>query len=155
MTIKEKQEICVKALTKWFVQEQENYDFKNHDEEIANLFTSKILLKKFDVFDINIILPDMLLLIFFICSSNNPGCTQVMLKDLLNNIKKRNGPIKPNYVITTLDFSSCFQSNFPIIEIPEINNKYESLWIGQKIETEGIGGDNLCDTIDWWKEVME
>lgn len=156
MTIEEKKELCAKILIGWFVQEQENRDFRNHDKEVADLFTSKILLKKFDVFHINIVLPDMLLMILHICTNNNPGWIQIILKDLLNSIKKRTGPIKPGYVITSNDFSLCFTWNFPIVEIPEINAKYESLWMGQKIERdEPMMSDNLCDTVEWWKEVME
>ena len=158
MTIEEKKELCTKALVSWFMQEQDNRDFKNHDKEISELFTSKVLLKKFDVFGIDIVLPDMLLMILCICTNNNPGQIQIILKDLLNSIKKRTGPIKPGYIITSNDFSLCFAWNFPIIEIPEINIKYESLWMGQKIEIDKhnpMMSDNLCDTVDWWKEVME
>ena len=158
MTIEEKKDLCTKALITWFMQEQENHDFKNHDKEIAELFTSQVLLKKFDVFGIDIVLPDMLLMILHICTNNNPGQIQIILKDLLNSIKKRKGSIKPGYVITSNDFSLCFAWNFPIIEISEINIKYESLWMGQKIERDKNNpmiSDNLCDTVDWWKEVME
>ena len=95
-------------------------------------------------------------MILCICTNNNPGQIQIILKDLLNSIKKRTGPIKPGYIITSNDFSLCFAWNFPIIEIPEINTKYESLWMGQKIETDKpLMSDNLCDTVDWWKEVMK
>ena len=156
MTIEEKKELCTKAFINWFLQERENHDLKNHDKEVAELFTSQVLLKKFDAFGIDIVLPDMLLMILHICTNNNPGQVQIILKDLLNNIKERKGSIKPGYVITSNDFSLCFAWNFPIIEIPEINTKYESLWMGQKIETDKpLMSDNLCDTVDWWKEVME
>ena len=158
MTIEEKKELCTKAFINWFLQERENYDLKNHDKEVAELFTSQVLLKKFDAFGIDIVLPDMLLMILHICTNNNPGQVQIILKDLLNNIKERKGSIKPGYVITSNDFSLCFAWNFPIIEIPEINIKYESLWMGQKIEIDKhnpMMSDNLCDTVDWWKEVME
>lgn len=156
MTIEEKKELCTKAFINWFLQERDNHDFKNHDKEVADLFTSQVLLKKFDVFDIDIVLPDMLLMILHICTNNNPGQVQIILKDLLNDIKKRKGSIKPGYVITTNDFSLYFIRDFPIVEVPEINAKYESLWMGQKIENDdSFGSDNLCDTIEWWKEVME
>ena len=156
MTIEEKKELCCRVFIIWSSQEKNNYDFKNHDKEVAELFTSQVLLKKFDVFGIDIILPDMLLMILNICTNDNPGQIQIILKDLLNSIKKRTGPIKPGYVITSHDFSFCFPWNFPIVEIPEINIKYESLWMDQKIKRDKpIMSDNLCDTVDWWKEVME
>lgn len=156
ISVEEKKDICSKALMTWFCQETDNHDFRNHDKEIAELFTSQVLIKKFNVFNIDIVLPDMLLLILNICTNNNPGQIQIILKDLLNDIKKRKGPIKAGYVVTSNDFSFCFPWNFPIIEIPEINAKYESLWMGQKIERDKpMMSDNLCDTIEWWKEVME
>ena len=68
MTIEEQKELCTKALVSWFMQEQDNRDFRNHDKEITELFTSKVLLKKFDVFGIDIVLPDMLLMILCICT---------------------------------------------------------------------------------------
>ena len=58
--------------------------------------------------------------------------------------------------MTTNDVRLYFIRDFPIVEVPEINAKYESLWMGQKIENDdSFGSDNLCDTIEWWKEVME
>lgn len=155
MDIEEKEEICSRALISWMIGEKNNMDFKLHDEDIANLFTSRVLMKKFEVFGIDIVLPDLLLLILNVCTGNNPGQIQIVLKELLNSIKSKNGPIKPGYVITTSDFITCFPSKFPITGIPEIDAKYESLWIGQKIKRESGCSDNLCDTIEWWMEVME
>ena len=155
MTIEEKKETCSKALIAWFSQESNNVDLTKHDEDIADLFTSRVLLKKFEVFGIDIILPDALLLILHICVNNNPGQIQIVLKDLLNSIKNKIGPIPSGYIIKSSDFTDCFPWNFPIMEIPEINDKYESLWNNQKIIGKGPGSDNLCDTVDWWKEVMK
>ena len=112
MTIKEKQEICSKALMMWFFQEKENHDFSNHDKEVLEIFTAKVLLKKFDVFDIDIVLPDPLLMILDICVSGNPGQIQVVLKDLLNNIKKRTGPIKPDMLFHQWTLVFVFHLDF-------------------------------------------
>ena len=154
MTIKEKEELCSKAFLAWMVQEDNN-NVSIGDEEISEMFTSKVILKKFEVFDIDIVLPDMLLFILTICTECNPGQFQVVLKDLLNSIKRFKGPIKPGYIITTEDFSFCFMISFPIMEIPKINKKYEELWDGQKKpKKHNLDSDNLCDTPEWWKEVM-
>ena len=92
MTIKEKQEICVKALTKWFVQEQENYDFKNHDEEIANLFTSKILLKKLLKYDIilNFNIQEKTNINLYRCITSKKENLKKIYNMLYNNISKEN-----------------------------------------------------------------
>lgn len=156
MTLEEKKEMCSKALIAWTMTEQEGKDMSIHDKEVENMFTSQMILKKFNVFGIDIVLPDLLLLILAICVDGNPGQFQIILKDLLNNIKKRTGPIQAGYTITVWDFSLCFMNDFPIIDIPHINDKYRKLWDGQKKQkAQPWETDNLCDTPEWWKEVME
>lgn len=155
MTLQEKEDMCSRVLIGWIIAEQRNKDMSIHDEDIKEIFTSKMILKKFEVFGIDIVLPDMLLLILNVCVNNNPGQFQVVLKDLLNVIKQGKGPIPSGYVIGTRDFVSAFNDKFPIMEIPEINNKYHKLWDDQKKKTTESGeSDNLCDTEEWWKEVM-
>ena len=156
MTLKEKKETCASAFIAWVELEKHNKDMKVHNEEIEEIFTNKMILKKFKAFGIDIVLPDMLLMILAICTDCNPGQFQIILKDLLNNIKQRKGPIPAGYVITPMDFSLCFRIDFPITEIPHVNAKYEKLWNGQKKENpKDLESDNLCDTPEWWKEVME
>ena len=150
MTLKEKKELCSNAFISWMVVEKHDRNMAIHDKDIEELFTSKIILKKFEAFGINIVLPDMLLLILNICVNGNPGQFQLVLKDLLNDIKKRKGPIPSGYIITSMDFSFCFMTEFPIIEISHINDKYEKLWDTQKQKDL-----NLYDTVEWWKEVMK
>lgn len=155
MTLEEKEDICSRALISWIIAERQNKDMSIHYEDIKEIFTSKMILKKFEVFGIDIVLPDMLLLILNVCVNNNPGQFQVVLKDLLNVIKQGRGPIPSGYVIRTRDFVSAFSDKFPIMEIPKINNKYHKLWDDQKKKTTESGeSDNLCDTEEWWKEVM-
>ena len=156
MSIEEKKELCCRVLVAWFFKEKSE-DMKVHDPEIADMFISRMLLKKFEVFGVDIILPDTLLMILDICCESNPGQVQIILKDLLNSIKKRTGkPIPKGYVITSNDFSSCFSKDFPITAIEHINKKYMKLWDGQKKEKAGrFDSDNKCDTAEWWLEVME
>ena len=156
MTIKEKRELCFDAFVAWLVVEKDNRDMRIHDEDIKHVFTSKMILKKFEIFDIDIVLPDMLLLILDTCVEGNPGQFQVALKDLLTSIKTHKGPIPAGYIVTTEDFSRCFMTEFPIVEIPHIDDKYMKLWDAQKKKnTNTFESDNLCDTPEWWKEVME
>ena len=156
MNLEEKKDLCSRALIGWLMNETNKKDMSVHDKEVEEIFTSKILLKKFDAFDIDIVLPDMLLVILDICVEGNPGQVQIVLKDLLNHIKKTHGPIPKGYVIKSWDFCECFANSFPFMDIPEINEKYRNLWDAQKKpNAKAWETDNLCDTPEWWKEVME
>jgi len=150
MSIEEKKELCSKALMMWFIEEDKGKDMREHNPEVADMFISKVLLKKFEVFEIDIVLPDMLLLILDLCVEGNPGQVQIVLKDLLESIVKRNGKIPKGYIIKSEDVGFAFPMDFPILAIPELNKKYEQKWDAQK-----SGGRNLCDTPEWWLEVME
>ena len=153
--IQETVDLCSRMLLAWIMRDSNP---REHNEELLNeLFTPRVLLKKFEVFDIDIVLPDDLLCIIAICCNENPGQAQLILKELLLSIKKHMGPIPKGYVVTPEDFSLAYPFSFPIMSIPEQNSKFESLWIGQKIERDKDrpGSDNLCDTVEWWKEVME
>jgi hypothetical protein len=147
---------CSKLFINWFTREKTNEDMSKHDDEIADLFTSQIILKKFKAFDIDIVLPDELLLMLYICTEGNPGQFQILLKDLLNSIVKNHGcAISKGYIITSTDFAYAFPMHFPVMSMPEVNAKYEALWDGQKRERKNpMESDNKCDTIEWWKEVM-
>lgn len=156
MTIQEKKEACSQIFITWMLNEQHGKDMTKHNDEVAELFTSRMITKKFEVFGIDIVLPDELLLILYFCVEANPGQFQIILKDLLNSIKSRKGPIPAGYTITADDFSMCFMTDFPITEIKSIEDKYMKLWDGQKKERKGtFDSDNKCDTPEWWKEVME
>lgn len=156
--IGEIKELCSKILLSWFLIEKENpnMEYTSEDEEfLRTSFITKVILKKFKVFDIQIHLPIYLLMILSLCTNENPGQAQIILKDLLLSIKSKKGSIPNGYVITSNDFSLAFPFSFPIMEIPEINKKYEKLWNEQKRKKENpLELDNLCDTVEWWKEVM-
>lgn len=154
MTFNEKQEICGKIFIAWVVSEGGNSNMISHDVIKSELFTARIILQKFEVFNIDIVLPDMLLILLSTCVNENPGMFQIVLKDLLNNIKERKGPIPNGYTITADDFAMCFGDSFPILDIKRIEEKYSKMWQEQKRESEAWGTDNLCDTPEWWKEVM-
>jgi hypothetical protein len=157
MTLTEKKETCLKAFLAWIELEKQNKDVSIHSKEVEEIFTSQVILKKFKSFNIDIVLPDMLLLILAICTDCNPGQFQVVLKDLLNNIKSHKGPIPEGYIITVTDFSMCFPQDFPFMDVKSVSDKYHKLWDAQKKsgEIKLFETDNLCDTPEWWREVME
>lgn len=157
--IKETEDYCSKILLLWLADEikNPNMDYIDKDKEfLESSFTAKILLKKFEAFNIKIHLPVHLLMILSLCTNENPGQVQIVLKDLLLTIKARKGPIPSGYVITTEDFSLAFPFSFPIMDIPKINEKYNKLWEDQKfIDMKTNYRENACDTIEYWKEVMK
>lgn len=157
MDIKKKRELCSTVFFGWILAEKNNLSATKGNKDVEELFTSQMILKKFKAFDIDIEIPDMLLLILHLCVNGNPGQFQVVLKDLLLDIKEKHGkPIPSGYAITVADFIRCFMMDFPIIEIPRMNEKYEAMWDAQKNYNAGyLESDNLCDTPEWWKEVME
>ena len=156
--IGEIKELCSKMLVNWFLIEKKNSDmtYTSDDEEFLRAsFITNVILKKFKVFDIQIHLPIYLLMILSLCTNENPGQAQIILKDLLLSIKSKKGSIPNGYIITSNDFTSAFPFSFPIMGISEINKKYEKLWDKQKKKTTSpLESDNLCDTVEWWKEVM-
>lgn len=152
-------ELCSKIFISWHfnAKENPNMDYEQKDKEfLEQSFIAKILLKKFEVYNIKIHLPVHLLMILSLCTNENPGQSQIVLKDLLNDIKSRRGPIPSGYVITPDDFALCFASDFPIMDISYINDKYQKLWNDQKfIDLRTERSENACDTIEYWKEVMK
>jgi hypothetical protein len=152
-------ELCSKIYMHWFLEEMKDpkMPYKEIDEEfLQNSFITKILLTKFKAFDIDIHLPMPLLALLSMCTDENPGMSQIILKDLLNSIKSRIGAIPKGYVITSTDFAFCFPNSFPIIANEQIYKKYIKLWDEQKCErTDTFKSDNLCDTSEWWREVMQ
>ncbi len=156
MHIQEKKELCSKLLISWFTREKSGYDMSIHDSEIANTFIAKMLIKKFDVFDVDIVLPDELILMLDLCCDLNPGIVQIVLADLLGNISKRLEGIPKGHIINTNDFTLCFSNSFPIMNIESINSKYKEMWDNQKkIGKAGLfESDNLCDTSEYWLSFM-
>ena len=150
MEEKEIKDLCGKVLAAWIISNGKK-DFTKHDEDIIKEFIPSILLKKFKVFNIDIVLPDELLILLTLCSDSNPGLVQAILMDLLESIKDKNGPIPKGYIITAYDFAFAFPNEFPIIKDETILNKYI-----KKYDTEiKRRGYNLCDTPDFWLKYME
>ena len=148
MKDQEKIELCSRIFIAWKLS---NKAWNVHDDEILDAFIPGMLVKKMKAFGIDIFLPDPLLLLIDVCTESNPGQAQIILKDLLNNIVERTGKIKKGYMISAEDVAECWPTSFPIVSLkPEL---YERKWIDQK--TNKAFSDNLCDTPEWWLEVME
>lgn len=155
--LSEDEKTCSMLLLLWLNNEHKGKDMKTYDEEINKLFLTQVIRKKFEVFGIDIVLPDELLAIITICTNSNPGQGQILLKYILDDIKNRKGPIPKGYVVKSEDFVNAFESKFPILhQFKALNTKFQKLWDAQKkpsvlpFET-----DNKCDTPEWWLEVME
>ena len=113
--IEEVKNLCSRIFISWGLDK--DYDPVKHNMEILDgMFTPRVLLKKFEVFDIDIILPDKLLILIAVCCNENPGQAQLILKELLISIRHRKGLIPKGYIITPEDFGFAFPSQIPVVE---------------------------------------
>lgn len=156
--------MCTKLLALWMSCEKEDakMEYTERDKEFfERSFVTKVLSKKLDAFDIDVHIPSYLYMLISVCSDENPGKAQLILKELLTSIKNRKGAgIEKGYVITVSDFVDCFVESFPITGIPAIAKKYQKMWDEQKKERGNdmrnypAFSDNKCDTPEYWMEVM-
>lgn len=157
--IKEANEICSRAFIMWKMEELGNPTMsysKSDLEMLENLFLYQVMDGKLKHFGVNVHIPMYLYVIVSTCADGNIGKAQLILKEILNSIKEKRGPIKQGYVITTNDMVMAFGERFPVLVDKSIEAEYEKLWQAQKREpTEDSLYDNKCDTKEWWAEVME
>lgn len=156
--LEETLEMCGKVLIAWQLRYNTQGDYASnyeHDPEIANMFLTKMINKKFDAFDVDIVLPDDLIVLLAVAVNGNPGQFQIVLKDILNAAVKRTGKKLPRkYVVTPQDFTGACPTAFPIMLIPSVNDKYHKMYDAQK--SIGVfGTNNKMDTPDWWLEVTD
>ena len=85
--IQEITELCSRVFIAWTMRDSNPVE--HNMKLLGELFTPRVLLKKFEVFDIDIGLPDDLLCLIAICCNENPAQAQLILKELLLSIKKR------------------------------------------------------------------
>lgn len=151
----EKLDFCSRTLIAWSLNEDKYKD--HHNQDLMNEFIPRMIKKKFEVFNIDIVIPDPLYVILMIGLDGNPGITQVVLKDLLISISERLGHKVPRgYIITPIDFAKAFPTNFPIIDIPSVADEYNKKWDEQKAyNSDGSVYGNKCDIHAWWLEVVE
>ena len=156
MNTKEQMELCGNALISLLIEERNDSDMTKHDPEITGLFPICIVLDKLEKTGIDVVIPDMILIILDICCLGNPGVIQLMTKELLMDIKaNQGGSIPKGYVVTGEDFASLHGDAYPILALPENEEKYRKLWDAQKRDrAKTFDSDNQCDTPEWWQEIL-
>jgi len=157
MNTKEQIELCGTALMNLLIEERNGSDMTKHDPEITGLFPICIVLDKLEKTGIDVVIPDMILMILDICCLGNPGVIQLMTKELLMDIKTRQGgSIPKGYVVTADDFVNAYGDAFPLLSLPATEEKYHKLWEAQKKErlSSNLESDNQCDIPEWWQEIL-
>jgi hypothetical protein len=133
------------AFILWGMSEVEGKE-AYHGEYAEQSFIVKMFRKKFEVFNIDIVLPEGSLMVIDICTSGNPGMSQVIVKEILENIPN----LKAGHTVTTEDFARVHAMRFPTLSDPRVMEKYEKLWIDQKSR-----GNNRVDTPEYWLEIFK
>lgn len=156
MNTKEQMELCSNALMNLLIEEMSGKDLSQHDPDIAGLFPISIVLDKLEKCGIDVIIPDMILMIFDICCLGNPGVIQVFVKELLMDVKdNQGGSIPKGYIVTGEDFVRLHGDSYPILDLPGFEEKYRKLWDAQKRDrAKTFDSDNQCDTPEWWQEIL-
>lgn len=139
----------------WFRREQ----LPDYDPRVSTIngledeFLFKVVKRKLEAMNIDIIIPSEAMMILIICA-DNPGYIQLMIKEILTEVMTyNNGSIPRGYAITTTDFNMTYGDRIPITsEYPDISHEYKKKWDAQKIDTK-FGSTNAVDTIDWWNEI--
>lgn len=68
------------------------------------------------------------------CVDGNPGYCQIIMDEILESINEKNFSkmgIDDGYEITTHDFALCYPTQFPVMDIPDvqkrISDKYDEI----------------------------
>lgn len=139
--------LCNKTLISWYIAECGDTSMDMDKEYNSTSFIAKVLRNKLKEFQVPIEIPDYLLILIELCTSSNPGISQVMLKEIMSHIPD----LEPGYEIESSDFTRVYPSNYPIMDDnPKWEKHFEELWLAQKDKE----GNNLCDTPEWWLEVF-
>lgn len=143
-------ETIAKTFLEWSATDLLDHDANctnNRDEIMNRSFLGKLIIKKLEWAGVDVIVPDLCLIIIVLCSET-PAEVQMIMTDLLDGTLKRNNFTRfpKNYKITSSDFSYTFSNKFPIVsEYKEIKDMYNKKWDDQKVD-----GRNMYDTIEFW-----
>jgi len=156
MNTKEQIELCSNALMNLLIEEMSGKDMSQHEPDVAGIFPISIALRKLEVFGIDVVIPDMILMILDICAQGNPAIIQLMTKELLMDVKaNQGGSIPKGYIVTGEDFARLHGDSYPILDLPGFEEKYRTLWQAQKRErNKTFDSDNQCDSPEWWQEIL-
>lgn len=147
MITQEDRELVSKLLIMWIIAEQrgqeEDYPYikEVHDED----FICKVLSKRMEAFDLQIIVPDYLSSILSMCTEQNPGKSLYLLYEILKETEIKSLP----YTVQSLDFSRIYPMSFPFME-GEFDKEYHKKWMSQKYDND----KNKIDTPRFWKEAI-
>lgn len=108
------------------------------------VFSSQVLKKKLEVFDLGVTFTNNALGVLSIVSRNSPGMIQIIALEVL----KKNKGIK---VVGCEQVLGAFNDNYPDV----MSKEYEEKWIKQKIVGGDLGCDNLVDTKEYWVEQLK
>lgn len=129
--------------------------FQPKDKELRDTFIPQVLLKKLDMFQIPISLPDPLLELITICSCNNPGYAQILLIEIIKRIPNKADLLE----IRPEDFDRIVTDwGFPILLKPDIEERFSKLWEEQKTWQKAPTVDytgNLVDSKSYWKDLLK
>lgn len=145
--MKDREQLCTSLLITWNFQAagkapttEQNYD--GTSEYSQQSFIAQVLRKKMEVFKIPVKIPDVLIAIIEVCTNGNPGISQLMLRDIIGDSRKKGSTLTPD------DFARVYPISFPVVEDGNEWDKYFSKkWEEQKNPS---NGSNLCDTPTWW-----
>ena len=153
--MKQTVQICMQIFAKWCQLEQAGRDMTKYDEGIAEEFIPQVLRCRLQAAEVDIVLPDYLMLLIMVCTDGNPAQSLMILSDLLENIHGRIGKIPAGYVITAEDFSYAF-SIWPIMEMKSVSDQYSQKWQKQKRKPMfAWETDNSMDMAGWWRKFVE
>lgn len=147
----EREELASKVLISWHFSKKKGENFENNPELVnGGDFVSTMLYKKMQAIGLGVNIPDECLLMISVCS-NSPGYAQLLLKEILMSIPD----LKRGYTITVDDFVRKYPMEYPVQDNPKWDKYFQDLWDKQKNRSAKFPqSDNLCDTADWWLEVL-
>lgn len=148
----ESEELASKVLLAWsFSSKQKSKDEPYNNPEIVEGgdFFSTMIYRKLKAFGVDIKIPDECYLLISVCSKA-PGYAQLLMKEFLSSIPN----LKPGYEVTAQDFVNKYPMQFPTQENPEWDKHFMELWDQQKVHSDHLASDNLCDTKEWWLELF-
>lgn len=140
----ETESMISQAFLMWGMSENEGKEICGGEYQ-KQAFIPQVLLKKFEAFEINIVMPEGFLMIIDMCTMGNPGISQLLVKEVIENIPD----LKPGHKITLEDFARVHSMSFPMLSDPKNMKKYEELWDAQKSPH-----GNRVDTQEYWLEVF-
>lgn len=142
----------LKIIGTWERLERSGRDMTKHDNDVMHTTVFAAVFSKLQMAKMDIVVPDALIILLITLTNGNPGQSLLLFKEILQCTAERSSLLSPGYVIKLSDVLIAFGNEWPIMEIPEINEKYHKKWLDQKMPRKGFS-DNRCDTPEYWREV--